>query len=233
MSLQIRHCIRFGKRDHCTKGCSRFPVQSAGDMIIEVPFAISKDKENIEFRVWSMGKMRIVVATERPVKIADGLRSKVTDFSQRCTTIASSTCTRNNLKHLIHHGANISPVPRGALVSIAGLNVAARHHEDFQIINEVLVNNVYRIIPLRESIVIDVGMNNWCCVSFLCESKLGKKNIFFRTLSRSRSNAPRNVRSQFRVKRQDCRPQCASPTKNDSPVVHYSAEGTIARSYAA
>jgi len=117
-----------------------------------------RDAMSLEFRVYSTGASDLVIAADRiisvhrqtrfsPILNDDGPRTPFFEkhFDQFCD--------------LFNQGAEVQPSESGTLVSFLGIKLNVTNYDDFQMIREILVGNVYRFSPKRDVCVLDVGMN--------------------------------------------------------------------------
>lgn len=116
------------------------------------------DAMSLEFRVYSTGASDLLIAADRiisihrqtrfsPILNDDGPRTPFFEkhFDQFCD--------------LFNKGAEVQPSKSGTLVSFLGIKLNVTNYDDFQMIQEILVGNVYRFSPKRDVCVLDVGMN--------------------------------------------------------------------------
>ena len=196
-------------------------LESGETRKIALPFSISERTAQLEFRVWSLGKLDFAIAVQRPVRLVSAPPS---------LQGASGFCDQHavTLRNLSSQGATISRRSDSAYISLGGVNVVARHREDFQIISEVLVFNTYNILPLRDSVVIDVGMNIGLASVFFAKQRWAKKVYGFEPFRDPFTRSKETFDSNKTLKEKLFARNAGLSDKNERPIVHYSTEGTIA-----
>ena len=201
-------------------------LQAGKSTKLTLAFSLADRTENMEFRVWSLGKSEFEVAVERSVTAAPlppvGPEGRSTKSGGFCASHA------DKLRDLRVQGAKIVERSDSALISLAGVNVVARHKEDFQIISEILIYNHYKILPLRDSIVVDVGMNIGLASVFLAKEEWAKKVYAFEPFrdpyTRSKETFDSNPASRNKIFARNA----GLSDRNEKVTVRYSTEGTIA-----
>ena len=195
---------------------------------VTLSFSLSEETPHMEFRAWSLGKADFAVAVERRVKLISGPPS----WSLRDAEFGGEKgfCDQNaeTLRTLSVQGAKITRRPDSALISLGGVNVVARHREDFQLVSEVLVFNTYNIMPLKDSIVVDVGMNIGLASAFFAKQNWAKKVYAFEPFRDPFERSKETFDNNADVKNKIVARNAGLSDKNERPFVHYSTDGTIA-----
>ena len=195
------------------------------DAKIVLSFSISQETTHLEFRVWSLGKSDFAVAVERPVKNVGkggGGRKYGAEPTGFCADHALT------LRDLEAKGARIERRADSASISLGGVNVVARHREDFQLISEVLVFNTYKILPLRDSIVVDVGMNIGLATAFFARQAWAKKVYGYEPFRDPFQRSGETFDSNSDLKHKIFPVNCGLSDRNETVSVHYSPDSTIA-----
>jgi FkbM family methyltransferase len=193
---------------------------------LTLAFSLGEETANMEFRVWSLGKSEFDVAVERSVETA---------LAPSGATVGSLTkrsgfCAQHagKLRDLKVQGARIVETSDSAQISLAGVNVVARHSEDFQIIAEILTYNHYKILPQRDSIVVDVGMNIGLASVYLAKEDWAKKVYAFEPFRDPYTRSREIFESNPTLKNKIFARNAGLSDRNEKLTVRYSTEGTIA-----
>jgi len=193
---------------------------------LTLAFSLADGVENMEFRVWSLGKSEFEVAVERPVTRAlpapVGTGGRSPEARGFCAEHA------DKLRQLRVQGAKIAERADSALISLAGINVVARHSEDFQLISEILIYNHYNILPLRDAIAVDVGMNIGIACAYLAKQDWAKKVYAFEPFRDPYARSQETFDANPALKDRILARNAGLSDHNETLTVRYSTEGTIA-----
>jgi FkbM family methyltransferase len=198
-------------------------LQSGNPTKLTLPFSLDYDSLHTEFRVWSLGKSEFAVDVLRPVTAAPGpYISSVYRPAGFCAEHSEK------LRSLKVQGANIVENADSAIISFAGVNVVARHREDFQIISEILVYNHYKILPLRDSIAIDIGMNIGLASVYLAKEAWAKKVYAYEPFRDPYERSKETFDANPAFKDKIFTRNAGLSGRNEKLDVRYDADGTIA-----
>jgi FkbM family methyltransferase len=193
---------------------------------LTLAFSLVDKTESMEFRVWSLGRSEFEVAVERSVKAAQTPHVATEGGS----TKAGGFCAKHadKLRDLRVQGAKIVERSVSAFISMAGVNLVARHSEDFQIISEILIYNHYKLLPLRDAIVVDVGMNIGLASVYLAKENWAKKVYAFEPFRDPYARSRETFESNPTLKNKIFARNAGLSDRNEKLTVRYSTEGTIA-----
>jgi len=193
---------------------------------LTLAFSLTVGVENMEFRVWSLGKSEFEVAVERPVTKALPAPDGAVGRSRKARGFCAEHADK--LRHLRVQGAKIVERADSAAISLAGVNVVARHGEDFQLINEVLIYNHYNILPLRDAVAVDVGMNVGIASVYLAKQDWAKKVYAFEPFRDPYTRSQETFDANPTLKDKIVARNAGLSDHNETLTVRYSTEGTIA-----
>jgi FkbM family methyltransferase len=163
---------------------------------IILPFQLS-EPANLEFRVQSTGRAKLLVDRNRRVESDPG------NVSQYCPVMAlgrtpESTFIKQfypHIRYIYEKGISWSIKDDGIVAIIDELRLSLRCAEDFQILDEVFIKSEYRYRIRRKHIVIDVGMNAGFASLFFANNEMAEAVYSFDPFSEPYSRAVCNFRN--------------------------------------
>ncbi len=122
---------------------------------IDMTFTVEQSS-HFEFRAFASGLVQGSIGN-RVLAAISGLQPNRIAVLDGATEIYHAQASM--LMECFSCGAEVTPHGKGALVKFPDVTIVVDSKDDLQVIDEIFVHNTYNVIPIRNCIVIDVGMN--------------------------------------------------------------------------
>ncbi len=137
-----------------------------GYPVITVPFTLRRPAKSLEYRVWVTGHVPLLIDDHQfVIEIPAGTKDVEAFIAARIfpdqegQAIPFFRDNRAMLRRLYERGERVTIEGDEVVVTLQGITLSARRHDDLFFIGEVFAENVYNFKTDRDVCAIDIGMN--------------------------------------------------------------------------